>query len=130
MDTEELALRDFIRDTGWTIPCEAVIDTYRGRRGCGCGCRGTYSASKRAVTMRSRFVNESINDPEFGINHCGPSSKADGESVTCFSYEDDDTYVWVYVLTASLPVCNDVNVSAAVSEPAYAGSNAGAWPNP
>lgn len=37
-----------------------VIRTYRGTPGCCCGCNGTYSSSKRAITMRTRFVNDHI----------------------------------------------------------------------
>lgn len=117
MDTE--MIQEIIINMGWQIPTDAVKGTYRGRAGCGCGCRGTHSVSKRAVTLRTRFINEAIMDGRIELSHYG--MKTDGCETVCFSYEDEDTYVWVWVDTSCLPMCND----PLVNEPAYAGSTVG-----
>lgn len=98
-------LHDTILRTGWTIPTDAVLRTYRGRVGCGCGCKGSYSFTKRAATIRSRFVMERINYAE--VVGPFPSRGEDGVDVPsyCLSYEndEDDVAVWVYVRAEALP---------------------------
>lgn len=75
--------------------------------------------SKRAVTLRTRFINEAIMDGQIQLCHYG--METDGHETVCFFYEGEDTYVWVWVDTSCLPICNDLSVN----EPAFAGSTVG-----
>lgn len=99
-------VKDAIR-AGWKIPTDAVINTYRGRPGCGCGCRGTYSMTKRAVTMRTKYVNEWMSDFIDSTDRIiftsvdGPwvDHGDNGETVFCISFTDTDenSTCWVYI---------------------------------
>lgn len=97
----EQAMMDDIRLTGWRIPTEAVRNTYRGRIGCGCGCRGTYSSTKHAITRRTKFLNEMIGEGNYALH----DHRKYGSAQVCFAYEDrdDDKCVWVYVDPTYLP---------------------------
>ena len=112
MNTTE-AIKEAVVSTGWQIPTDAVLKTYRGRPGCGCGCRGTYSMSKQAVTRRTKSVNEMLEFLDAGNGYSlevtmdGVWSNwgDNGEDAVCFSVTDhlDDKTVWVYVNAAALP---------------------------
>lgn len=83
------------------IPVEAILDTYRGRPGCGCGCRGTYSKTTRAIKSRIQFladVEKYVKTSDVWTNYGD-----NGEDVVCFTYDDDEVSVWVYVNAAHLP---------------------------
>jgi hypothetical protein len=94
---------ELLASLGWQIPVEAVLRSYRGRPGCGCGCRGTYSTTKRAVTMRTKFINELIGHEHLNMSDVWSAYGDNGEDVVCVSWEDDETAVWLYVDASCLP---------------------------
>ena len=88
---------------GMQIPTDAVLDTYRGRPGCGCGCRGTYSKDTRAINSRTYAMNAMIKldataDTHYvNIDGIWTGYGDNNEDVVCFSFVDENITVWIYV---------------------------------
>lgn len=79
-------------EVDWEIPVEAVVKTYRGRQGCGCGCNGIYSDRPSTNRKRTADVNAGILHAHF----VGPFDM-DGEEVFCASLDNaDGGTVWAY----------------------------------
>lgn len=67
-----------------------LVRTYRGRPGCGCGCKGTYAdPGTRASNMRLKEMARLVAAGEFEGNE-----GLDGEYV--LASETDTRYLWVY----------------------------------
>jgi hypothetical protein len=61
-----------------------VINTYRGKVGCACGCGGTYAeANTKASKSRLDFINKNLGDPKMQIDFF-----SDGE--ICYEFENKD----------------------------------------
>lgn len=70
---------------------DRITRTYRGRPGCGCGCRGTYSDHPATVTRRLREAAEAVRAGERPeLTDAGPG---DG---FCVSLESEARYLWLY----------------------------------
>jgi len=68
-----------------------LIRTYRGRPGCGCGCKGTYAEpNTKAAKARTRAFLRGIAAGESHI----VSDHRDGE--TCIALESETRYIWLY----------------------------------
>lgn len=82
MKTKETATR--FKET------HSPIRTYRGRPGCGCGCKGTYSENKGATTRRLREAGLAIVHGEKAtITDCR-------EGGFCVALENDERFLWLY----------------------------------
>lgn len=103
-NTDTYTVKTKIKEQGFQIPADAVLETYRGRPGCGCGCRGTYSTTKHAITRRSKFINELLAAPEMYSIDLWANYGDNGEDVACFGFTDEETTVWVYVNITALEV--------------------------
>ena len=76
------------------------VRSYRGRPGCGCGCRGTYSdAGTRATTTRTTEAARCIaaGDPVHMTLATVPGDRPlEG---CCLAFENDARYLWLYFRT-------------------------------
>lgn len=79
-----------------TIPTDAVIRTYRGRTGCACGCRGTYSSNTRAIRSRTRFVNDHLDRATISRTTV-PNDSPNPTEVLVIGCDIDGTLVILYV---------------------------------
>jgi hypothetical protein len=73
------------------ITIEDVIETYAGKPGCGCGCRGTYSSehSVSASRLAEMQVAETINP--------GSVQMDDDDGIVIYALETDAKFIWIYV---------------------------------
>lgn len=96
--------RTQITDTTFQIPASAVLETYRGRPGCGCGCRGTYSKTTRAINSRTAFINDAIADGCYVYASEPMENYGDnGETVIIYTFDNDGISVWLYVNADEMP---------------------------
>lgn len=69
------------------VPVEQIVRVYRGRPGCGCGCRGKYWEDQRNIRRVVKMMNEradEVREDPAGI----------------FSVEDDKHFMWAYTRNA------------------------------
>lgn len=72
-----------------------VLKTYRGRPGCGCGCRGTYSVRPATMTRRLRGAAEALAaGAEYSV-HAAEWNGVDPGIV--IAVESEKRYLWIYV---------------------------------
>lgn len=72
---------------------EDIIRIYRGRPGCGCGCRGTYYEGDELTSRRVAGALRSLRD---GIDQDQVEVDQMSDGQTCISRQTDSSYLWVY----------------------------------
>jgi hypothetical protein len=71
------------------IDLGVVLRTYRGRPGCGCGCRGTYTSERWAMRKVLHIMAARASEVEIM-----PEDAKDG---VILALEDERQYLWAYL---------------------------------
>ena len=73
-----------------------IVRTYRGRPGCGCGCRGEYSTRPGTTTRRANEAKAAVAAGERPIIQEGDTDRGMGGIV---ALESETRYLWIYFAT-------------------------------